>query len=150
MAPVAAAALLEGLADRALRSESEPVVCLQAPQAVEVPRSLLRADGRSVYQRSFGAGWGDDRCAMSSSRPSRSRGSRRPGAASAGRWRPAIHLVHRWPPGRYYPWMKVPSVSAGAFGEFAGRIGAITAGRPTDEVPGRGQEPGRCQVPRRS
>lgn len=67
-----------------------------------------------------------------------------------GRWRPAIHLVHRRPPGRYYPWMKVPSVSAGAFGEFAGRIGAITAGRPTDEVPGRGQEPGRCQVPRRS
>jgi hypothetical protein len=52
--PSAAAALLEDLADRALRSEFEPVVCLEAPEAVEVPRSLLRADGRSVYQRHGG------------------------------------------------------------------------------------------------
>jgi conjugative relaxase-like TrwC/TraI family protein len=51
MDPAAAAAMLEDLADRALRSEFEPVVCLEAPEAVEVPRSLLRADGRSVYQR---------------------------------------------------------------------------------------------------
>jgi conjugative relaxase-like TrwC/TraI family protein len=49
--PAAAAALLEDLADRALRSEFEPVACLEAPEPVEVPRSLLRADGRSIYQR---------------------------------------------------------------------------------------------------
>jgi hypothetical protein len=50
----AAAALLEDLADRALRSQFEPVLCLEAPEAVDVPRSLLRADGRSVYQRHGG------------------------------------------------------------------------------------------------
>ena len=50
----AAAALLESLADRALASEFEPVVCLEAPEPAEVPRSLLRADGRSVYQRHGG------------------------------------------------------------------------------------------------
>jgi conjugative relaxase-like TrwC/TraI family protein len=54
MDPAAAAALLEDLADRALASEFEPVACLEAPEAVEVPRSLLRADGRSVYQRHGG------------------------------------------------------------------------------------------------
>jgi hypothetical protein len=52
--PAAAAALLEDLADRALRSQFEPVICLEAPEAVEVPRSLLRADGRSIYQRHGG------------------------------------------------------------------------------------------------
>ena len=52
--PAAAAALLEDLADRALRSEFEPVICLDAPELAEVPRSLLRADGRSVYQRHGG------------------------------------------------------------------------------------------------
>ena len=54
MDPAAAAVLLEDLADRALASEFEPVVCLEAPELVEVPRSLLRADGRSVYQRHGG------------------------------------------------------------------------------------------------
>jgi hypothetical protein len=54
MYPAAAAALLENLAGRALRSEFEPVVCLEAPEPAEVPRSLLRADGRSVYQRHGG------------------------------------------------------------------------------------------------
>ena len=52
--PAAASALLEDLADRALRSEFEPVTCLEAPEPAEVPRSLLRADGRSVYQRHAG------------------------------------------------------------------------------------------------
>jgi conjugative relaxase-like TrwC/TraI family protein len=52
--PAAAAALLEDLADRALRSEFEPVACLKAPEPAEVPRSLLRADGRSIYQRHGG------------------------------------------------------------------------------------------------
>jgi ATP-dependent exoDNAse (exonuclease V) alpha subunit len=37
-----------------VRSEFEPVVCLEAPEAVEVLASLLRADGRSVYQRHGG------------------------------------------------------------------------------------------------
>ena len=54
MDPAAAAALLEDLADRALGSEFDPVVCLEAPEAVQLPRSLLRADGRSVYQRHGG------------------------------------------------------------------------------------------------
>jgi len=54
MHPAAAAALLEDLADRALRSEFEPVACLEAPEPAAVPRSLLRADGRSIYQRHGG------------------------------------------------------------------------------------------------
>jgi hypothetical protein len=52
--PAAAAALLEDLADRALASEFEPIACLEAPEPVQVPASLLRADGRSVYQRHGG------------------------------------------------------------------------------------------------
>src|SRR5271165_4110400 len=52
--PAAAAALLENLADRALRSEFEPVTRLEAPEPAEVPRGLLRTDGRSVYQRHGG------------------------------------------------------------------------------------------------
>ena len=55
MDPAAAAALLEELADRALASEFEPVTCLEAPEPGEVPASLLRADGRSVYQRHGGS-----------------------------------------------------------------------------------------------
>jgi len=54
MDPAAAAALLEEVADRALASEFEPVACLGAPEPVNLPRSLLRADGRSVYQRHGG------------------------------------------------------------------------------------------------
>jgi len=54
MDPAAAATLLEDLAGRALRSEFEPVTCLQAPEPAEVPRSLLRADGRSIYRRHGG------------------------------------------------------------------------------------------------
>ena len=52
--PAAAAALIEDLADRALRSEFEPVACLEAPEPVQAPTSLRRADGRSVYQRHGG------------------------------------------------------------------------------------------------
>jgi hypothetical protein len=52
--PATTAALLEDVADRALASEFEPVTCLEAPEPAEVPRSLLRADGRSVYQRHGG------------------------------------------------------------------------------------------------
>jgi conjugative relaxase-like TrwC/TraI family protein len=52
--PAAAATLLENLTDRALRSEFESVTCLEASEPAEVPRSLLRADGRSVYQRHGG------------------------------------------------------------------------------------------------
>ena len=52
--PATAAALLQDLADRALASDFEPVACLEAPEPAEVPASLLRADGRSVYQRHGG------------------------------------------------------------------------------------------------
>jgi hypothetical protein len=52
--PDRAAALLEDLADRALRSEFDPVVCLEAPELTRVPRDLVRADGRSVYRRHSG------------------------------------------------------------------------------------------------
>ena len=52
--PATAAALLENLADRVLASEFEPVSCLEAPEPAEVPASLRRADGRSVYQRHGG------------------------------------------------------------------------------------------------
>ena len=54
MDPATAAALLEDLAGRALRSEFEPVTCLEAPELAGVPASLRRADGRSVYQRHGG------------------------------------------------------------------------------------------------
>jgi AAA domain-containing protein/TrwC relaxase len=53
-APDKVAALLEDLADRTLRSEFEQVACLEAPQVAQVPSSLLRADGRSFYQRHGG------------------------------------------------------------------------------------------------
>jgi hypothetical protein len=52
--PATAAALLEDIAGRALRGEFEPVTCLEAPEPAEVPGSLLRADGRSIYQRHGG------------------------------------------------------------------------------------------------
>ena len=52
--PAAAAALLGETADRALRSEFEPVACLEAPEPAKVPRVLRRADGRSIYQRHGG------------------------------------------------------------------------------------------------
>ena len=56
MEPGAAAALLERLADRALASQFEPVVCLEAPYlgASRFLASLLRADGRSIFQRHGG------------------------------------------------------------------------------------------------
>jgi conjugative relaxase-like TrwC/TraI family protein len=52
--PAEVTALLEDLADRALRSEFEPVLCLEAPELAQVPSSLLRADGRSIYRRHGG------------------------------------------------------------------------------------------------
>ena len=54
MDPAAAAALLKDLTDRVLASQFEPVVCLEAPELPEVPASMRRADGRSVYQRHGG------------------------------------------------------------------------------------------------
>ena len=54
MDPAAAATLLEDLTDRALASQFEPVVCLEAPELAEVPASMRRADGRSIYQRHGG------------------------------------------------------------------------------------------------
>jgi len=54
MDPNEAATLLEDLADRALKSDFEPGVGLEAAELAEVPQSLKRADGRSVYQRHGG------------------------------------------------------------------------------------------------
>ena len=54
MNPAAAAALLEDLANRALASQFDPVVCLEAPELPEVPTSMRRADGRSIFQRHGG------------------------------------------------------------------------------------------------
>jgi TrwC relaxase/AAA domain len=54
MQPARAAGLLEELADRVLRCEFEDVASLEAPEAVQVPRDLIRADGRSVFQRHGG------------------------------------------------------------------------------------------------
>ena len=47
--------LLEDLADRTLAGEFGPVVCLEAPELVEVPDSLRRSDGLPVYRRHMGA-----------------------------------------------------------------------------------------------
>jgi conjugative relaxase-like TrwC/TraI family protein len=52
--PEAAARLLEETADRILRSEFEEVLCLEAPDPVDLPGTLVRADGRSVYRRHGG------------------------------------------------------------------------------------------------
>ena len=52
--PEAAARLLEETADRVLRSEFGPVLCLEAPDPVGLPGDLVRADGRSVYRRHGG------------------------------------------------------------------------------------------------
>src|SRR6202042_2456605 len=52
--PDAAARLLEETADRILGSEFEQVLCLEAPDPVDLPGDLVRADGRSVYRRHGG------------------------------------------------------------------------------------------------
>jgi hypothetical protein len=52
--PEAAARLLEETADRILSSELDPVLCLEAPDPVDLPPDLIRADGRSVYRRHGG------------------------------------------------------------------------------------------------
>ncbi len=52
--PEAAARLLEETVDRILRSEFEKVLCLEAPDPVDLPGALVRADGRSVYRRHGG------------------------------------------------------------------------------------------------
>jgi hypothetical protein len=51
LAPERMLPLLEGLADRVLASEFEPVVCLEAPELADVPESLIRDDGLPVYRR---------------------------------------------------------------------------------------------------
>ena len=96
MNPAAAAAMLENLADRALASEFEPVVCLEAPELAEVPPSLRRADGRSIYQRHGGTRYATraqlameqrmltqaraEHRAAAGARAGRARARRRPGA----------------------------------------------------------------------
>ena len=53
--PQAAVRLLEETADRILRSAFDQVLCLEAPDPVDLPARLVRADGRSVYRRHGGA-----------------------------------------------------------------------------------------------
>jgi conjugative relaxase-like TrwC/TraI family protein len=53
MDPAAVVRLVEQLADRALGCEFGDVACLEAPEPV-VPGDLIRADGRSVFQRHGG------------------------------------------------------------------------------------------------
>jgi conjugative relaxase-like TrwC/TraI family protein len=52
--PETAARLLEETADRILASEFGSVLCLEAPDPVDLPGDLVRADGRSVYRRHGG------------------------------------------------------------------------------------------------
>jgi conjugative relaxase-like TrwC/TraI family protein len=52
--PAAAVRLLEETADRILGSEFDPVLRLEAPDPVDLPPGLVRADGRSVYRRHGG------------------------------------------------------------------------------------------------
>ena len=80
--PAAAAAMLENLADRALASEFEPVVCLEAPELADVPPSMRRADGRSIYQRHGGT-----RYATRAHWPWSSACSRKPARAPRHGWR---------------------------------------------------------------
>jgi conjugative relaxase-like TrwC/TraI family protein len=54
MDPAAAVELVERLADRALACEFGNVACLEAPEPAGVPADLIRADGRSVFQRHGG------------------------------------------------------------------------------------------------
>jgi hypothetical protein len=46
--PKDATRLLEEIADRILGSEFDPVLCLEAPDLVDLPGDLVRADGCSV------------------------------------------------------------------------------------------------------
>src|SRR5258708_22659525 len=55
LAPERMLPLLEDLADRTLAGEFEPVVCLEAPELVDVPDSLRRSDRPPVYRRPMGA-----------------------------------------------------------------------------------------------
>ena len=145
MDPPTAAALLEDLADRALRSEFEPVACLEAPEPVEVPRALLRADGRSVYQRHGGVRYATRaqlsleermlalaRAAGAAHDPRRRRaGVRRGPCAARGRagrprtrharraWRAHAHRAARGPGGR----------GAGGADRWPARVGDQRAGQ---------------------
>ena len=54
MAPADTVRLLHALADDILAGRYGDVRCLDAPEAVDLPAPLTRADGRSVYQRHTG------------------------------------------------------------------------------------------------
>ena len=96
MAPAAGASMLEDLADRALRSEFEPVICLEAPEAVEFRAACcaptaqhLPAAQRRAVRHPRAAGHGGtprraSRCrcrAAPDARRRRTSTRRRPGAA---------------------------------------------------------------------
>ena len=77
MDPAAAAALLEDLADRALASEFEPVVCLEAPELVAVPPACCAPTGAASISGTAAPGTPPAR-----SWPWRSAWSRKPARAA--------------------------------------------------------------------
>ena len=81
LAPERMLPLLEDLADRALAGEFEPVVCLEAPELVDVPESLRRADGLAGVPAAHGRQVRDGRAP-------------RPGGAAPGRRR--LMSGRRW------------------------------------------------------
>ena len=143
MDPAAAAALLEDLADRALRSEFEPVACLEAPELAEVPRDLLRADGRSVYQRHGGTRYAtraqlamEERMLDASPRGRRAAPDPRAGRARARRGAEPARGRAGWPRGR-----RARAAHADGSARGSGRRGAVGPDRRPARV--GAQRPGR-------
>ena len=106
MDPAAAAALLEDLADRALRSEFEPVACLEAPEPAEVPAQLaarrraqrLPAARRRAVRHARAADHGRAHARAGARRRRAAHGPRaRPRGRSARTWRSSRP---RWPAAR--------------------------------------------------
>ena len=96
MDPDAAAGLLESIADQALAGVFGQVVCLEAPEAVQPPAALVRADGRSVYQRHGGVKYAtrvqlsaEEQLVAQAQADRRSRHDARAGRACTGRERHA-------------------------------------------------------------
>ena len=104
--PAQAAALLEDTADRILRSEFEPVLCLEAPEPAEVPRALLRADGRSVYRRHGGVRYATRAQLSADDRAGRAGRSRR--RAAPGPAPPPLVFFKRIRNGWWLLWKAAP------------------------------------------
>ncbi len=96
MAPEAAVALLQQLADEALAGGSEQVVCLEAPEWPPLPDYLRRElDGRSVYTRPGH----DPLCHQGAAQPWRNSSCSRPSGRARRTW-PATRPPRCWAPTR--------------------------------------------------